>query len=237
MSETSREARLVEAFATLADTLVAGYDVIELMQTLLETCHDLLDVTAGGILLADDDGDLEVVASTSEGSALVETLQLDARSGPCWDCFTSGEVVSLIDVSDTPDRWGEFGDVAAAQGFHAIYALPLRLRDTVIGTLNLMRATVGELNPRDVRVAQALADVATIGVLQQRTLRDSDMVRAQLQTALSTRVVIEQAKGVVAHTHDVSTDDAFDLIRVHARSKQLKLADVARGLVDRTIRL
>nr|BFF15990.1 hypothetical protein GCM10025699_72930 [Microbacterium flavescens] len=100
-----------------------------------------------------------------------------------------------------------------------------------------MRATVGELNPRDVRVAQALADVATIGVLQQRTLRDSDMVRAQLQTALSTRVVIEQAKGVVAHTHDVSTDDAFDLIRVHARSKQLKLADVARGLVDRTIRL
>jgi len=237
MTETSREAALVDAFTTLADSLVAGFDVIELLQSLVETCHDLLDVAEGGILLADEQGVLDVVASTSEATSLVETMQLDAEQGPCWECFRTGRVSTVASLEADDPRWPEFARVARQQGFRSVHAIPLRLRDRVIGTLNLLRHEPGELNDRDVRVAQALADVATIGILQERTLRESAVVQAQLQRALSTRIVIEQAKGVLAHTHDVSTDEAFDLMRSHARSQQLRLADVARRLVDREITL
>jgi GAF domain-containing protein len=237
MSDVSREAVIVDAFATLADSLVAGFDVIELLQTLVETCRRVLDVEEAGILLADDLGDLEVVASTSEASTLVETMQLDARSGPCWTCFTTAEPVSLPDVDVDAGRWPEFVVVAREQGFRSVHAVPLRLRGTVIGTLNLLGSAVGVLGERDVRVAQALADVATIGILQERTLRESSLVQQQLQGALDTRVVIEQAKGVVAHVRGVSTDEAFVLIRRHARDNRLKLADVAQQLVARELTL
>jgi GAF domain-containing protein len=178
-----------------------------------------------------------VVASTSEASTLVETMQLDARSGPCWTCFTTAEPVSLPNVAVDQGRWPEFAAVAREQGFRSVHAVPLRLRGTVIGTLNLLRTSVGALNERDVRVGQALADVATIGILQERTLRESAVVQEQLQGALDTRVVIEQAKGVVAHVRGVSTDEAFLLIRQHARSRRLKLADVAVQLVERRLTL
>jgi GAF domain-containing protein len=237
MSDASREAVIVDAFATLADSLVAGFDVIELLQTLVETCRRVLDVEEAGILLADDLGDLEVVASTSEASTLVETMQLDARSGPCWTCFTTAEPVLLPDVDVDAGRWPEFVVVAREQGFRSVHAVPLRLRGTVIGTLNLLGSAVGVLGERDVRVAQALADVATIGILQERALRESSLVQQQLQGALDTRVVIEQAKGVVAHVRGVSTDEAFVLIRRHARDNRLKLADVAQQLVDRELTL
>jgi GAF domain-containing protein len=237
MSDASREAVIVDAFATLADSLVAGFDVIELLQTLVETCRRVLDVEEAGILLADDLGDLEVVASTSEASTLVETMQLDARSGPCWTCFTTAEPVLLPDVDVDAGRWPEFVVVAREQGFRSVHAVPLRLRGTVIGTLNLLGSAVGVLGERDVRVAQALADVATIGILQERALRESSLVQQQLQGALDTRVVIEQAKGVVAHVRGVSTDEAFVLIRRHARDNRLKLADVAQQLVARELTL
>jgi len=237
MTESTREAALVDAFTTLADSLVAGFDVIELLQSLVETCHDLLDVSEGGILLADDTGELEVVASTSEATSLVETMQLDAEEGPCWECFRTGKVVSVPSLDEGDARWPRFARVAREQGFRSVHAVPLRLRETVIGTLNLLRHEPGELNERDVRVAQALADVATIGIVQERTLRESAVVQAQLQSALTTRVVIEQAKGVLAHTHDVSTDEAFELMRSHARRTRTRLADVARGLVERRLTL
>ena len=237
MTESIREAALVDAFTTLADSLVAGFDVIELLQSLVETCHDLLDVSEGGILLADDTGELEVVASTSEATSLVETMQLDAEEGPCWECFRTGKVVSVPSLDEGDARWPRFARVAREQGFRSVHAVPLRLRETVIGTLNLLRHEPGELNERDVRVAQALADVATIGIVQERTLRESAVVQAQLQSALTTRVVIEQAKGVLAHTHDVSTDQAFELMRSHARRTRTRLADVARGLVERRLTL
>jgi GAF domain-containing protein len=237
MSDASREAVIVDAFATLADSLVAGFDVIELLQTLVETCRRVLDVEEAGILFADDLGDLEVVASTSEASTLVETMQLDARSGPCWTCFTTAEPVLLPDVDVDAGRWPEFVVVAREQGFRSVHAVPLRLRGTVIGTLNLLGSVVGVLGERDVRVAQALADVATIGILQERALRESSLVQQQLQGALDTRVVIEQAKGVVAHVRGVSTDEAFVLIRRHARDNRLKLADVAQQLVARELTL
>jgi len=236
MTETTRQERLFDAFATLADTLVAGYDVLDLLQTLVENCHDLLDVDSAGILLANSFDKLEVVASTSEANTLVEIMQLDADAGPCLECFRTRAVVSVPDIDVGSTRWPEFCATASEQGIHSVYAIPLRLRETTIGTLNLMRNERGELNHEDIRAAQALADVATIGILQERTIRDASKLRDQLQEALTSRVIIEQAKGVVAETANVSIEAAFALIRQHARSHQTPLSVVARQLVSRDLR-
>jgi transcriptional regulator with GAF, ATPase, and Fis domain len=237
MNETTQSERLFDAFATLADTLVAGYDVLDLLQTLVDNCHDLLDVDSAGILLANQDNGLEVVASTSEANELIEIMQLDANEGPCMECFRTAVVVSVPNIETDVWRWPEFGQVAREQGVHSIYAIPLRLRETTIGTLNLMRDTVGELNRHDIRAAQALADVATIGILHERTIREGSEVRDQLQNALSSRIIIEQAKGVVAETRDITTEEAFQLIRNHSRSNNEPLREVAQRVVDRRLRL
>lgn len=236
MNETIRLERLFDAFATLADTLVAGYDVLDLLQTLVENCHDLLDVDSAGILLANAGGGLEVVASTSEANTLVEIMQLDADAGPCLECFRIRAVISVPDIEIGSSRWPDFCATALAQGIHSVYAIPLRLRETTIGTLNLMRNERGELNQQDIRAAQALADVATIGILQERSIRDASKLREQLQGALSSRVVIEQAKGVVAETANVSIEEAFARIRDHSRSSQTPLSIVARQLVSGELR-
>jgi transcriptional regulator with GAF, ATPase, and Fis domain len=236
MNDVEREAALVDAFAALADTLVADYDVVELLQTLVDTCVALLDVTAAGILLADaESGRLELLASTSEESRLVETMQLAAEAGPCIECFHTGSIVSVPDIEARGNDWSDFGERALEQGFFSMYAVPLRLRQATVGTLNLFRGDVGELNERDTRVAQALADVATIGILHERDFRATDLLRQQLQVALSSRVVIEQAKGVLAHTHGISTDEAFAMLRQYARSNRRQLAQVAQELVQRTL--
>jgi len=235
--EMTRTERLFDAFATLADTLVAGYDVLDLLQSLVEYCHELLDVDSAGILLANADGELEVVASTNEANTLVEIMQLDANAGPCLESFRTRAVVSVPDIDVDSDRWPDFAAIAGAQGIHSVYAIPLRLRQTTIGTLNLMREQRGEINQYDIRAAQALADVATIGILQERTIRDASTIRDQLQRALSSRIVIEQAKGVVAETAKVSMDTAFDRIRSHARKHQTPLSEVARQLVAGEVRL
>ena len=235
MTETDRQERLLEVFATLADTLVADYDIVELLQTLVESCQRLLDVSAAGLLLADDQGALEVIASTNEESRLVETIQLAAEAGPCIESYRTAKVVSVPDISAVPPEWSRFRDAAVDAGFASTYAIPLRLRDTTIGSLNLLRTETGELNAADIRAAQALADVATIGILHERTIAASDITRRQLQLALNTRVTIEQAKGVLAHTHGISMDEAFVRLRAYARSRQLPLSLVAEQLVHRKI--
>jgi transcriptional regulator with GAF, ATPase, and Fis domain len=237
VNETIRIERLFDAFATLADTLVAGYDVLDLLQSLVENCHDLLDVDSAGILLANAQGGLEVVASTSEANVLVEIMQLDADAGPCLECFRLRAVVSVPDIDVGSSRWPDFSATALTQGIHSVYAIPLRLRETTIGTLNLMRNERGELNQHDVRAAQALADVATIGILQERTIRDAETLREQLQGALSSRVIIEQAKGVVAETANVTIEAAFTLIRQHARSTQSPLSWTAHQIVSGELRV
>ena len=237
MNERTREEKLLETFATLADTLVADYDVVDLLQTLVDTCHDLLDTSAAGILLADATGELEVIASTSEASRLVETMQLSAEAGPCIESFRTGEAVSLTDMSQAPEEWSRFRDSALEQGFASVHAIPLRLRETTIGTLNLLRDVVGELDPADAITARAFADVATIGILHERTLRESTIVSQQLQTALNRRIIIEQAKGVVAHTQRVPVDEAFTLIREYARAHRLPISQVAARLVEMSLDL
>ncbi|WP_323512021.1 GAF and ANTAR domain-containing protein [Subtercola sp. RTI3] len=211
--------------------MVDEYDVVELLQTLVDSCTEIFDIAAAGILLADKDGSLELIASTSEASRLVELMQLSAVAGPCIECFATGQTVSVPDIGASPDEWSEFRDSALDQGFSSLLGIPLRLRDEVIGALNLMRVETGELAERDVRAATALANVATIGILQERNVREVGLVSAQLEYALSSRVIIEQAKGVLSHTHTISTDEAFNRLRGYARGHHLKLADVAHQVV------
>lgn len=235
MTEERRETELLQTFALLADTLVADYDVVDMLQTLVDRCQLLLDTTAAGILLADVHGELELVVSTSEASNLVETMQISADAGPCIESFASGRAVSLTDIRDAPHEWRVFRDSALEQGFRSVHAIPLKLREITIGTLNLLRDEPGSLPERDLVAARALADVATIGIIQERTIRETDTVRAQLQKALNSRITIEQAKGVVAHRKSVSPEDAFDLIRAYARSHRMTLSSVAAALVDRSL--
>lgn len=237
MTAPGREQDLLQAFAHLADTLVADYDVVDMLQNLVDSCRDLLDATAAGVLLADASGELDLIASTSEASRLVEVMQLSADAGPCIESFSTGTVVSVPDITHTPDAWRLFREKAIEQGFAAVDAIPMRLRETTIGTLNLLRAEPGPLSENDRVAAQAFADVATIGILHERTLAESEQIRQQLQNALNSRIVIEQAKGVIAHTHGIPIDDAFTVLRAYARSHQHGISTVAQAVVDRTVEL
>jgi len=237
MTTPTREARLLETFAHLADTLVAGYDVVDLLQTLVDACQDILGSTDAGILLADPAGDLELIASTSEGVRLVEVIQLAAQEGPCIESFRSAEMVSAPDIARMPTRWPRFREAALHNGYAAVDAIPLRLRDVTIGTLNLLRSTPGAAAPADLVAARAFADVATIGILHERAVHTRDILTRQLQTALDSRVVIEQAKGVVSFTAGVPVEQAFDLIRRHARSHGALLSETAQAIVRRELRI
>ncbi|MBK4347026.1 GAF and ANTAR domain-containing protein [Lacisediminihabitans changchengi] len=237
MVTESREERLVGAFVRLADTLVAGYDVVDLLQTLIESSAQLLDASAAGLMLADDKGELALVAATSERSRLVEMMQLSSGNGPCLEAFVCGEVVVVSDIAAEAARWPEFAEEALAQGFRSIHCVPMRLRGSIIGTVNLFRAATGSLTAVDAAAAQGLADVATIGILQERAIRESEVAREQLQNALESRVVIEQAKGVIAQLRAVDMDLAFTLLRAHARNTGRNLRDVAADVVDRSLAL
>lgn len=229
MDGEPRESRLVSTFVTLADTLVLGFDVVDLLHTLVDSCADLLDALEAGILLADEDGELSVVASTNETSTFIDLL---LQPGPCVDSYTAGAAVSVEDVQDLGAL---FAATAMAQGFQSVHSFPLRLRSDVIGTLSLFRSTTGPLSVEDASVAQGLADVATIGILQERAVREQNAARVQLQAALESRVVIEQAKGVVAQLKGWDMDSAFRALRDYSRANNVLLRDVAELVVSRRL--
>jgi len=236
MVDMTREQRLSAGFVAVADTLVADFDLIDKMQTLVEVCVDVLDVEAGGLLLADAQGELRLLAASSERTDFIEVLQLNAGVGPCIDSFHSGEALAVDDIAASGDQWPQFRDAALALGFRSVYAAPMRLRGQLLGALNLFGAEPRALNAPDAAVAQALADVATIGILQERSIRETGIVKTQLQGALDSRVVIEQAKGVLSASGDMDLDEAFALLRGHARGNNLSLhavaADVAAHRLD-----
>src|SRR5580692_3851783 len=225
---------LSETFVELTDTLVVGFDVIDFLHVLTDRSVQLLDVSAAGLLLADPRGDLRVVAASSEAARLLELFQLQNDQGPCLDCFRTGQPVQAADLAAVSQRWPRFVPAARDAGFAAVQALPMRLREHVIGALNLFRATPGAFAPADVRVGQALADVATISLLHERSMRHSDTLNEQLQTALNSRVIIEQAKGKLAERLGVDMDEAFTLLRVRARTSNRRLSDLAQAFVDGT---
>jgi len=233
MSGPAREVRLVEALVTLADTLVGGYDLVELMHYLVEVSVEILDAAAAGLMLADGAGQLEVLASTSERTELLEVLQIRTGRGPCHDCFSTGEPQSIHDVAAEAVRWPQFAPLALEQGYRSVHAVPMRHRARTIGALNLFRSEPGELAEPDRRAAQALADVATIAILQQRAARETAELNEQLEYALVSRVVIEQAKGILAQYGGLTMDVAFAQLRAYARTHRLALTGIARELVDR----
>jgi transcriptional regulator with GAF, ATPase, and Fis domain len=232
MSEPlSREARVGEAFVTLADTLVSGFDVADLFVDLAGACTDLLEVTAAGLMLVDINGHLRVMASSSERSRLLELMEVQNDEGPCLDCHRTGAEIIAPDLTRERARWPRFATEALRVGFAAVYALPMRLRTDSIGALNLFHREPNSVAKSTLRLGQALADVATIAILQQRTVRSSVELSHQLQAALNTRVVIEQAKGVLAGRLDIDLPLAFEWLRAYARRSQHQLSAVAHAVV------
>ena len=228
----AREQRVVESFVELADTLVDDFDVLDLLHTLVERCVELLDIAESGLLLADQAGNLQVMAASNERTHLLELFQIQGEQGPCLDSYRQGEPVTSDDLDADRERWPDFVPKALDAGFHAVHALPMRLRGDVIGALNLFGTEVGALPPADATLGQAMADIATIGIIQERSVQDAQHTAAQLQHALDSRVIIEQAKGMLAEHGELSMAEAFERLRHHARDHNLRLSDVARDVVD-----
>jgi GAF domain-containing protein len=218
-------------FVTFADTLVDDFDVVDMLDQLVHACVRLLDVTAAGLLLDDQRGRLSLVASSSEETRLLEVFQLQNNQGPCLDCVHDRTIVTSSDLEADRERWPVFVPEALAAGFKSVTAVPMRLRDDIIGGLNMFSDSVRPLADTDRRLAQALADAATIGILQQRAAHRTTVLAEQLQHALNSRVTIEQAKGVLAERHAMSMDAAFQSLRRFARDRNLKLYAVATGVV------
>ena len=235
MSEVSREALLGAAFVKLADTLTEDFDLVDFLHTLIDECVRIFDVQAGGLMLADDSGRLELVSSTSERAELVEVMQLNAGAGPCIECFEFGAAVVVNDIDVEGVRWPEFRGEALAQGFRSVYAAPMRLRGKIIGTLNLLGSSQGSLTDVDAGAIQSLADAATIAILQERLLRESEIITAQLNRALTSRIYIEQAKGVLSQSESISMDEAFNRMRSFARASNRTLQDVAEAVASRSL--
>jgi GAF domain-containing protein len=231
----SRETLLTRTFVELADTLVDDFDVVELLTRLAHRCVEVLDVAAAGLMLIAPEGDLRVVASSSEEMRLVELFEIQSQEGPCPDCFRTGEPALHTDLASEDAHWPRFGPIAVKAGFRSVHALPMRLRGETIGALNLFQDAAGGLAEADVVVAQALADVATIGILQHRAASQAHLLVDQLNHALNSRVMIEQAKGILAERAGLSMEGAFSWLRHHARSHNLLLVDVAQAVIDGTL--
>jgi len=230
MPTVSRE-RLAEVFVEVADTLVDDFDLIEFLRTVTARAAELVDVAAVGLLLADGHSQLQFMAASDEQSRLLELFQLQHREGPCLDAFLTGTPVVNADLREAAAHWPLFAPHATRLGFRSVHAIPLRLRNRVIGAMNLFGYGVGGLEPEDVTVVQALADVATIGLLQERAIHSAEILAEQLQGALNSRVVIEQAKGALARIHGIDVDQAFTLLRAYARNHNRKLVAVADAVL------
>lgn len=233
----TREELIADTFVELADTLVAEFDAIEFLHVLIERAVVLLDADAGGIMLADDRGGLEVLAASSHETRLVELFELQHDEGPCLEAFHTGQAVTRSDLGAMRESWPSFTPRLQEAGFSSAQAVPMRLRKEVIGALNVFRVRPGPLSPGDMKLARALADVATVGLLQERTIRARDLLAEQLQGALNSRILIEQAKGVLAERTGLDVDQAFTVIRAYARQHSQPLSAVAMAVIDGRVRL
>ncbi len=229
MDNAGREDALARAFVELADSLVSEFDTVDLLHQLVTLVTKLFGADAAGLLLSDPQGELQLLASSTEATRLLELFQLQSDEGPCLDCFRAGSPVSVPDLAAAADRWPRFAPAAVERGYASVHAMPMRLHDEVIGALNLFCAEAGALPVDDLRAAQALADVATIVILQQRATHHGQTVMEQTQAMLHGRVVIEQAKGMLAAS-GVQMDEAFEMMRRYSHSRQTPLSEVALDL-------
>jgi len=230
-SGATRETRLLQAFVEAADTLIDDYDISEILHQLAVHCVHLLDAAAAGFMVSDQRGSLQVLASSTERTRLLELFQIQADEGPCLDGFRTGEMVLVPDLAAATNRWPTFAPEAIQEGYRSVHAVPMRLRRQTIGALNLFGQQPGPLSEQDLRVARALADVATIGILQERAIRQREVLTEQLESALNNRNTIEQAKGLLANAYDLDMDHAWERLRHHARSTRTRVSEIAHHLV------
>lgn len=224
--------KLAAVFVELADTLVDDFDVLDTLHVLTTRCVELLGAAAAGLLLTDDGEELRLVVSSTEQAQLLEMFQLEHAEGPCLDCYYAGQPVFVPRLEQAQDQWPSFAPAATSAGFTSVIALPMRLRRQIIGGLNLFgTGDTPPIRQEDLPTAQSLADAATIAILQNRLIRGRDVVAEQLQTALNSRVVVEQAKGVLSSHLSISPDAAFQALRSRARSTRRRLTDVAAAVV------
>ena len=232
---SAREQRVSDAFVELAGALAGGEDALELLERLTGRCAELLDVASAGLLLADGRGALYVMAASSNETRDLEILQVQRAEGPCQDCYLTGEQVLVEDLAAHTQRWPQFVPAALQADVRSVHAVPMRLRARTLGALGLFGRETGRLNERDLSLAQALADVASIALSQKQERDDHATLTAQLQTALDSRVVLEQAKGILAQRGDLDMTHAFQVLRGFARDRNLKLSDVAEAVVTRAL--
>ena len=228
------DGRLAQTFVELADTLVGDYDLMEFLHMLTERCVELLEVDAAGLLLADGRGALQLVAASTEQARLAELFQIQNDEGPCLDCYRTGLPVIVPDLAtgNAAAQWPKFAAAAKKMGFAAVHAIPMRLRDETIGTLNLFGSVPDGLDEAVARAATALVDVATIGILQERATREQELISGQLQVALNSRVMIEQAKGMLAERLQITPDEAFVALRRYSRNNNKPLTQLAREVIS-----
>jgi GAF domain-containing protein len=226
------EREVLRALVEVADTFVDDYDVVDFLHGLAERCVALLDVDEAGVMLIDANRTLRYVASSSEEMRLVELLELQHEEGPCLDAWRAGQVTVSAGADDARQRWPTFGSHARDAGLESLAGIPMRLRDNQIGALNLFSHRPGGLVDDDRHIAQAMADIATIGILHERAIHDGQVVSSQLQTALESRIAIEQAKGILAEHMTISVDDAFTMLRSYSRANNSKLTETARRIVS-----
>lgn len=232
---THREHEITRAFVSIANGMAEGADIVDLLSGLTSDCARLLDIASAGLLLADSHGTLHVLAASSERTRDLEIFQLQRDEGPCLDCFHSGQQVSVNDLRLEARRWPQFVPAATAAGFAAVHALPMQLRGTTLGALNLFVATAGALASDDLDLAQALAHVASIALVTDKAASDKEALSHQLQNALTSRVAIEQAKGVLAQLGSLDMNQAFAVLRRYARDHNAPLSEVAQQLVSRQV--
>ena len=232
--DVDREAVLARVFVRLADTLASDFDIVDFLQGLSEDSVEILAAEAAGVMLADARGELRLIASSDERMRLLELFEIQDAQGPCLDAFSSGRAVQAT-AADSRARWPVFASRASGAGFQMMCAVPLRVRTNVIGALNLFRGSDEPFTGAEMEVAQAMAEMAAIGLIQERALRERNLLAEQLQAALSSRVVIEQAKGMLAEYLTTTVDDAFGLLRSYARDHNRKLSEVAVDVVTRKI--
>lgn len=234
-SGVRREALLVSTLVELADHLVDDFDVVDLLTTLCRRCVETLDVTSAGVMLATPGGELQVVASSSDAMRILELYELQVDEGPCVDAYRDGRPVVNLELSASSDRWPRFTPVAVAEGFASVHCLVMRLRGRTIGALNLFRSSPAPMEEADLVAAQALADIATIAIIQHQDAVDTQVLNHQLSEALNSRIVIEQAKGRVSEAAGMDMDEAFRRLRRHARNHNLRLTDLCRQVAAGTM--
>jgi GAF domain-containing protein len=235
MSPFNADATLADVFVLLADTLRPGYDIVDTLDLLVKASTTFTSAAEAGILLVDASGALRVGASSTERTSEVEEAQMGVGGGPCSDAVQSGQEVEVENIADMGDMWPEFVSTARARGFHAAHAFPMQLRAQSLGGLNLFSAHVGSFSDRDAALARGFAQIATIGIIQHQTIGERETVASHLQRALESRIVIEQAKGVIAAQHDITMDYAFTLLRRHARRTSTGLRSIADQVVSRRL--